>query len=205
MPPQSFVNSGRARAAALKSIKKTMSHTPNTRHRRRRTVIVQRRPRGTLAWDWNLRIAVSPVLARSKARFHGLDYGRDFSIQGRVRGPRELRGTATKVGPAALAAKVPPNTRLVRKLPRDLLNSVLAALNLKQDREGHARTFYSLRHTYICMRLLDGAHAYELAKNCRNSVEMIEQHYAVHLRNYIDASLINVRKKRHRRSEEAED
>jgi len=49
------------------------------------------------------------------------------------------------------------------------------------------------------MRLLDGAHAYELAKNCRTSVEMIEKHYAVHLKNYIDASLINVRKKKRRR------
>lgn len=59
-----------------------------------------------LAWDWNLRIAVSPSFARSKARFHGLDYGRDFTIHGRVRGPRELRGKAIKVTLSPFGSKV---------------------------------------------------------------------------------------------------
>lgn len=59
-----------------------------------------------LAWDWNLRIAVSPSFARSKARFHGLDYGRDFSIHGRVRGPRELRGKGIKVTLSPFGPKV---------------------------------------------------------------------------------------------------
>jgi integrase len=67
---------------------------------------------------------------------------------------------------------------------------------LKTDREGRPRTFYSLRHTYICMRLLAGANAYELAKNCRTSVEMIQEHYAVHLKNYINTSLVNIKAKK---------
>jgi hypothetical protein len=50
-----------------------------------------------LAWDWNLRIAVSSALARSKARFRGLDCGRDFTIHGQLRAPRELRGKTIKV------------------------------------------------------------------------------------------------------------
>jgi len=65
-------------------------------------------------------------------------------------------------------------------------------VKLKYDRDGKARTSYSLRHTYICMRLLEGADIYQIAKNCRTSVEMIEKHYAAHLKNTLDASAINV-------------
>lgn len=73
-------------------------------------------------------------------------------------------------------------------------NHVLADTNLKFDREGNRRTAYSLRHTYICLRLLEGANIYQIAKNCRTSVEMIEKHYAVHLKNTLDAEAINIRK-----------
>jgi hypothetical protein len=31
------------------------------------------------------------------------------------------------------------------------------------------RTAYSLRHTYICLRLMEGADIYQIAKNCRTS------------------------------------
>ena len=37
---------------------------------------------------------------------------------------------------------------------------------------------------------------YQIAKNCRTSVEMIEKHYAVHLKNSLDAAAINVMKTR---------
>jgi hypothetical protein len=43
-----------------------------------------------------LRIA-NPAATRPKARFQGLDYGRDFIIRGRVRAPRELRDKTIKV------------------------------------------------------------------------------------------------------------
>lgn len=59
-----------------------------------------------VGWDWNLRIAVNPALARPKARFHGLDCGRDFIIHGRARGPRELRGKAIKVTLSPFGSKV---------------------------------------------------------------------------------------------------
>ena len=75
-----------------------------------------------------------------------------------------------------------------------MFDNILAQNNLKRDRDGKARTSYSLRHTYICMRLLEGADIYQVAKNCRTSVEMIEKHYAAHLKNTLDASAINVRK-----------
>lgn len=89
-----------------------------------------------------------------------------------------------------------PTDRIFGKTPRDLMNTLLDELNLKFDRDGHVRTCYSLRHTYICLRLLEGADIYQVAKNCRTSVEMIEKHYARHLTNTIDASAVNVRKAR---------
>jgi integrase len=74
------------------------------------------------------------------------------------------------------------------------LNAVLDEQKLKSDREGLPRTAYSLRHTYICLRLMEGADIYQIAKNCRTSVEMIEKFYAAHLKNMIDASAVNVRR-----------
>ncbi|MGX9147187.1 site-specific integrase [Mesorhizobium sp. 128a] len=75
-------------------------------------------------------------------------------------------------------------------------NGILDKIGLKLDREGNRRTLYSLRHSYISFRLLEGADIYQVAKNCRTSVEMIEKHYAVHLKNRLDAAAINVRKAR---------
>lgn len=89
-----------------------------------------------------------------------------------------------------------PTDRVFGKSPRELMNTVLDELNLKFDRDGHIRTCYSLRHTYICLRLLEGADIYQVAKNCRTSVEMIEKYYGRHLKNNIDASAVNVRKVR---------
>jgi len=93
---------------------------------------------------------------------------------------------------------------LVKPKPTDLvfpdlrehhLNAVLDEEGLKFDRQGLRRSAYSLRHTYICLRLMEGADIYQIAKNCRTSVEMIEKFYAAHLKNMIDASAVNVRRK----------
>jgi len=92
-----------------------------------------------------------------------------------------------------------PTDKIFGKSPRTQLNQVLEELNLKNDRDGNVRTAYSLRHTYICLRLMEGADIYQIAKNCRTSVEMIEQFYAIHLKNTLDASAINVRKPRKKR------
>jgi hypothetical protein len=59
-----------------------------------------------LTWDWNLRIAIGRVLTEPKSRSHGLDYGRDFTIHGRVRAPRELRGKTIKVTLTPFGPKV---------------------------------------------------------------------------------------------------
>jgi integrase len=91
-----------------------------------------------------------------------------------------------------------PTDLLFPNTHRSLFNAVLADLGLKTDRDGNRRTAYSLRHTYISFRLMEGADIYQIAKNCRTSVDMIEKHYAVHLKNTLDASAINVRKPRPR-------
>ena len=43
---------------------------------------------------------------------------------------------------------------------------------------------------------MEGADIYQIAKNCRTSVEMIENFYTSHIKNTLDAAVINVRKKR---------
>lgn len=88
-----------------------------------------------------------------------------------------------------------PTDLIFGPVQRELMNAVLDELGLKKDREGNARTAYSLRHTYICLRLMEGADIYQVAKNCRTSVEMIETFYASHIKNTLDAAAINVRKK----------
>ncbi|HVT11812.1 MAG TPA: hypothetical protein VHE55_06065 [Fimbriimonadaceae bacterium] len=87
-----------------------------------------------------------------------------------------------------------PTDIIFGTVQRELLNNVLGELNLKFDRDGNRRTAYSLRHTYICMRLMEGADIYQVSKNCRTSVEMIETFYASHIKNMLDAAAINVRR-----------
>jgi len=91
-------------------------------------------------------------------------------------------------------AKPKLTDRLFPQTHRELFNEILDEEGLKEDRDGQRRTAYSLRHTYICMRLMEGADIYQIAKNCRTSVEMIEKYYASHLKNTLDAAAINVRK-----------
>ena len=43
---------------------------------------------------------------------------------------------------------------------------------------------------------MEGADIYQVAKNCRTSVEMIEKFYASHIKTTLDAAAINVRKAR---------
>jgi transposase len=41
---------------------------------------------------------------------------------------------------------------------------------------------------------MEGADIYQIAKNCRTSVEMIEKYYASHIKDRLDAAAINIRK-----------
>lgn len=103
---------------------------------------------------------------------------------------RESRAKRGKPG----LTKPGPTDRLFPTSHRELLNAVLDKLKMKYDRDGNIRTSYSLRHTYICFRLMEGADIYQIAKNCRTSVEMIEKYYAAHIKTTLDTRAINVRK-----------
>ncbi len=89
-----------------------------------------------------------------------------------------------------------PTDRLFPANHKKQFNKILNEEDLKFDRDGNRRTAYSLRHSYICFRLLEGADIYQIAKNCRTSVEMIEKYYASHIKTSLDASAINVRRQR---------
>jgi integrase len=98
-----------------------------------------------------------------------------------------------------------PTDLLFPKRHHEMFDAILNELKLKKDRDGQPRTAYSLRHTYICLRLMEGADVYQIAKNCRTSVEMIEKYYASHLVNTLDTTAINVRKPKRSRAPESEE
>lgn len=85
-----------------------------------------------------------------------------------------------------------PTDLIFPKWQRELFKTILDEENLRFDRDGRPRTAYSLRHTYICLRLMEGADIYQIAKNCRTSVEMIEKYYAAHIKTNLDAAAINI-------------
>lgn len=87
-----------------------------------------------------------------------------------------------------------PTDRLFPNFSRDAFNAILREIGLKYDRDGRVRTAYSLRHTYISMRLMEGADIYQIANNCRTSVQMIEQFYAAHIKDRLDVRAINVQR-----------
>lgn len=139
------------------------------------------------------------------------------SMPGAVRPFERLRDRERPIDggaldPAADGVETGPPEPTHRLFPNEfkkMFNGIMTENKLKFDRNGKARTAYSLRHSYICFRLLEGADTYQIAKNCRTSVEMIEKHYAAHLKDMIDTSLINVRKEKRQlqeqtRQEEAE-
>jgi integrase len=111
----------------------------------------------------------------------------------------------TGLKPAPKKAGEPnPTAPIFPKTHRDLFNIILDEENLKNDREGRPRTAYSLRHTYICLRLMEGADIYQIAKNCRTSVEMIEKYYAAHIKTNLDAAAINIMRPKHHKPKSPE-
>lgn len=73
-----------------------------------------------------------------------------------------------------------PNRDTALRELQHQFNYLLDDLNFKTGPQGEARTIYSLRHTSIMFRLLDGdkIDLLTLARNARTSVEMIERFYA---------------------------
>jgi integrase len=100
--------------------------------------------------------------------------------------------SVTSVVPSRQGCTPGPTDLIFPKWQRELFKTILNEKKLRFDREGRPRTAYSLRHTYICMRLMEGADIYQIAKNCRTRVEMIEKYYAAHIKTLLDAAAINV-------------
>ena len=98
-----------------------------------------------------------------------------------------------------------PTDLIFPKWQRELFNAILDEENLRFDRDGRPRTAYSLRHTYICLRLMEGADIYQIAKNCRTSVEMIEKYYAAHIKTRLDAAAINIMRPKPKKKNEPHD
>ncbi len=88
--------------------------------------------------------------------------------------------------------RTPEATDLIFPKWQGELFKTITEENLRFDRDGRPRTAHSLRHTYINMRLMEGANIYQIAKNCRTSVGMIEKYYGVHVKNSLNAAAINV-------------
>jgi integrase len=127
--------------------------------------------------------AVLPYERLFKRPLPGLAQGRRARIR---------RGEDPKTPSAPAKIKLPaPTDKVFPGNHIKLFNRLLDKNNLKTDRQGKLRTAYSLRHTYISMRLMQGADIYALAKNCRTSVEMIEKHYAAHIKDAIVAADVN--------------
>ncbi len=107
----------------------------------------------------------------------------EIEVRGK-RGVGYCKSTSGAVRPfeRLVERKDPSPTDLIfPKTHRKLFNAILEEEGLKFDREDNRRTAHSLRHTYICLRLMEGADIYQIAKNCRTSVEMIEKFYATHM------------------------
>ncbi len=127
-------------------------------------------------------------------------------LKARLRPPRANDETVAEDAPKVMKNGsekwlLPKITDLIfPKSHRELFKTILEEQNLRTDREGRPRTAYSLRHTYICLRLLEGADIYQIAKNCRTSVEMIEKYYAAHIKTNLDASAINVMRPKPKRA-----
>jgi len=61
-----------------------------------------------------------------------------------------------------------------------MFNNLLERTKLKLDRDGKPRTAYSLRHTYICVRLMEGADIYQIAKKRRDDREILRRPHQEH-------------------------
>lgn len=67
-------------------------------------------------------------------------------------------------------------------------SEALKRADLKTDKSERQRTLYSLRHTAIMKRLINGAPIKAVADNAGTSVAMIDRFYGSHLTGEMDAA-----------------
>ena len=110
------------------------------------------------------------------------------------RTPTRCHGQEAQLRADSTTVRRAQTTKLFVRFNRYAFNKVLDEEDLRFDRDGKRRTADSLRHTYISMRLMEGANIHQIANNCRTSVQMIEEHYASHIKDRLDAAAINVQR-----------
>lgn len=72
----------------------------------------------------------------------------------------------------------------------------------RRPQERSCGTTPRARHTYICLRLMEGADIYHIVKSRRTNVEMIEKYYPSHLKNTLAASAINIQRPKTKKENE---
>lgn len=101
------------------------------------------------------------------------------------KGTTEMIGLAQSVLAFYELQQITPNPQpkdlLFPVNPRERVQELFELAEVLYDERGQRRTAKSFRHTYIMRSLIAGVDAYVLAKNCRTSVKMIEQHYGSYL------------------------
>jgi integrase len=104
----------------------------------------------TIVEDAGSRETILEIEVRGK---RGVGYCK--STTGAVRPFERLRdrNIARKAQQVQQEQQAQPTDLIFPKTHRELFNTILKEEKLKTDREGQARTAYSLRHTYICLRL----------------------------------------------------
>lgn len=150
------------------------------------------------------RPAPPPTQQPRYERLPGVTTVRTLTVNGKAQEITSVHPTASQSGilyERSEGTLPKPTDRVFPGSQHELFDNILEELNLKIDRQGKRRTAYSLRHTYICMRLLEGADIYDIAKNCRTSVEMIQKHYASHIISTLNAARINVRRPKPRKAD----
>ena len=103
-------------------------------------------------------------------------------------------------------SEVAQRSYALRSLHRQF-DQLLILAKLKLNNQGKSRSLYSLRHTSIMLRLVngDGIDSLVLARNARTSVEMIDRFYARPLTGEMKVDMLHSRKKRKKASDEGYD
>ena len=100
-------------------------------------------------------------------------------------------------------SEVAQRSYALRSLHRQF-DQLLILAKLKLNNQSKSRSLYSLRHTSIMLRLVngDGIDSLVLARNARTSVEMIDRFYARPLTGEMKVDMLHSRKKRKNASDE---
>ena len=104
-----------------------------------------------------------------------------------------------KIEPASPRSECPGEQNQAHSLGKSRVQ------RLRVDREGRSRTaYYSQRHTTSACASWRVADIYQIAKNCRTSVERMEKYYAAHIKTALDAVAINLMRSKKNKNMNAE-